>query len=190
MELLLRAPVPADRARMLELAHDPAQLAPGSPVVVPVPATEADLDDRVAASAAAHDAGQPGDLVVASVEEPGVFLGSVSWRYAAPPAMRIADLGYAVHPDARGRGVARGGVRLLVRWLVLDPDGPRNARVQLDHSVENAASCRVALSAGFEREGVRRGFLPMRDADAPDGVRRHDVCLHGVTAGDVAAWTG
>ena len=57
-------------------------------------------------------------------------------------------------------------------------------RVQLDHSVENVASCRVALAAGLEIEGVRRGFLPLRDPAAPDGVRRHDVCLHGVVAPD------
>ena len=42
------------------------------------------------------------------------------------------------------------------------------ARVQLDHSVENIASCRVALAAGFEIEGVRRGFLPLRDPTAPE----------------------
>ncbi len=53
------------------------------------------------------------------------------------------------------------------------------ARVQLDHSVENPASCAVAEAAGFAQEGVRRGFLPLRDPDAPFGVRRHDVCLHG-----------
>ena len=64
----------------------------------------------------------------------------------------------------------------LTRWLMA-PDGRGLDRVQLDHSTENPASCRVALAAGFEREGIRRGYLPLRD---PDGtVRRHDVCLHG-----------
>jgi RimJ/RimL family protein N-acetyltransferase len=58
------------------------------------------------------------------------------------------------------------------------------ARVQLDHSVENVASCRVALAAGFEREGMRRAYLPLRDPESPTGVRRHDVCLHGYVAGD------
>jgi RimJ/RimL family protein N-acetyltransferase len=62
---------------------------------------------------------------------------------------------------------------------LLSPDGRGLARVQLDHSVENEPSCRVALAAGFEREGIRRSFLPLRDPDAPGGVRRHDVCLHG-----------
>ena len=39
--------------------------------------------------------------------------------------------------------------------------------MQLDHSVENEASCRAALAAGFEREGVRRGYLPLRDPTLP-----------------------
>ena len=61
----------------------------------------------------------------------------------------------------------------------MSPEGRGLERVQLDHSTENPASCRVALAAGFEREGVRRGYLPLREADGT--VRRHDVCLHGRT---------
>jgi RimJ/RimL family protein N-acetyltransferase len=52
-------------------------------------------------------------------------------------------------------------------------------RVQLDHAVENVASCRTADHAGFTREGVRRHFLPLQDsAGAP--VVFHDTCLHGL----------
>ena len=36
--------------------------------------------------------------------------------------------------------------------------------MQLDHSVENPASCRTALASGFSREGVRTGYLPLREA--------------------------
>ena len=70
-----------------------------------------------------------------------------------------------------------------------DPAGPHLARVQLDHSLEHTASCAVAEGAGMKREGVRRSFLPLRDEDAPDGVRRHDVCLHGRIASDEGAST-
>lgn len=184
--LVLRAPVPGDRPRMLEQAHDPVQLRHGQPAGVPVPAVLADLDDRVARSAQALADRTPGDLVVADAADPYLFLGSVSWRQDTPPLLRIADVGYAVHADARGRGVATRAVRLLSRWLLLDADGPGQARAQLEHSVENLASCRVALAAGYAREGVRRGFLPMRDPDHPDGVRRHDVCSHGLLPSDLA----
>ena len=73
-----------------------------------------------------------------------------------------------MHPDSRGRGIATRALRTLTRWLTTDADGPRLARVQLDHSVENPASCRMALAAGFAREGVRTAYLPLRDPAAPE----------------------
>ncbi len=80
-----------------------------------------------------------------------------------PPPLRVADIGYAVHPDARRHGVATRAVRALTHWPTLAEDGP-------------------GLAAGFAQEGVRRSFLPLRDHTAPTRVRRHDVCLHGLVA--------
>ncbi len=163
-----------DAARLLEMLHDPDQRRWGSPAFVEVPVDVAGLTERISASQEAWDGRRPGPLAVVDADDH--VLGHVSWRWSASEALAVADLGYVVHPDSRGRGVARRAVALLTRWL-LDPDGRGLARVQLDHSTENPASCRVALAAGFEREGVRRGYLPLR---GPDGVvRRHDVCLHG-----------
>lgn len=181
--LLLRPPVPADRARLLELALDPVQLAYGIPVGVPLPHTEDDLDQRVESSRAAYALREPGDLVITEELDESRALGTVGWRFDVPAVLRVADVGYAVHSDARGRGVAGRALRVAVRWLLLDDAGPRLARVQLDHSVDNPASCRTALAAGMEREGTRRGFLPLR---GESGVpRRHDVCLHGVLPADL-----
>lgn len=163
-----------DAARLLEMLHDPDQRRWGAPAFVPLPEDVAGLADQIAGSAATWADRQPGTLAI--TDETDVFLGDISWRWSASERMAVADLGYVVHPDARGRGVGRRAIVLLTRWL-MDPDGRGLARVQLDHSTENEASCRVALAAGFEREGIRRGFLPLR---GPDGVvRRHDVCLHG-----------
>ena len=177
--LVLRAAEPRDRERWLELFRDPMELRYGVPTVVDVPDTLEELDDRVTRSAFALAAVEPGSLTIASEDEPDRFLGTVAWMFHVPPPLRIADIGYAVHPDSRGQGVASRAVRAITRWLTADDDGPHLPRVQLDHSVENVASCRTALSGGFEQEGVRRCFLPLRDPDAPDGERRHDVCLHG-----------
>ncbi len=177
--LLLRVPGPQDAERSLELYHDHDQLYFGMPVGVPVPATTADLEERHVRAREAWDALEPCELTIAAEDEPDRFLGSISWRRGVAPFLRVVDVGYAVHPDARGQGVAGRALRLLTRWLTADDDGPHQARVQLDHSVENAASCRTAERAGFEQEGVRRSYLPLRDDDAPDGARRHDVCLHG-----------
>jgi RimJ/RimL family protein N-acetyltransferase len=177
--LVLRLPRPTDRARWLELLHDLDQLRYGTPSVIPVPASVDDLDERVTAAARHLETGEPSTFVIATEDDPDRLLGTVGWAFHVPPPIRVGDVGYGVHPDARGHGVASRSLRTLTRWLTVDADGPRLARVQLDHSVENPASCRTALAAGYEREGLRRSYLPLRDESAPGGSRRHDVCLHG-----------
>ncbi len=178
--ICLRAARPTDRERWLELLHDPEQLRFGSPPFVVLPTTIEDLDEKVVESRESLMNAEPGRLCIAADVDPDRCLGFLDWRRTGPPEMQICDIGYSVHPDARNRGVGRRAIRTLVRWLTAEPAGPHQVRVQLEHSVENPASCRVALGAGLEREGVRRGFLPLRDPAAPGGVRRHDVCLHGL----------
>jgi RimJ/RimL family protein N-acetyltransferase len=178
----LRLPEPTDRERWLELFHDLEQLRFGMPAVIPVPAHIDDIDERIAEARRKFGAQQPTTFVIVNENDPDRFLGTVSWSFHVPAPLLVGDVGYSVHPDARGRGVATRALRTITRWLTSDADGPRLARVQLDHSIENPASCRTALAAGFAREGVRVGYLPLRDPDAPDGVRRHDVCLHGLLA--------
>ena len=180
--LLLRPPVSEDGERWLQSYSDPEELRFGVPAGFPVPSTLADLDERAETARAAWAARQPGSLVIAEADAPDVWLGIVAWRHDLPPQFRCADIGYVVHQDSRRRGIGGRALRTLVRWLTVDEDGPHHARVQLDHSVENIPSCRVALGAGLEIEGVRRSYLPLRDPDSPDGVRRHDVCLHGVVS--------
>lgn len=177
--LVLRPPAVGDLDRWFDLYRDPEELRFGTPSVVVLPTSVQQLEPRVEEGRRHFDDLVPGRLVVADAAAPDHFWGVVDWRQDVPPALRVADVGYAVHPDVRGRGVATRALRLLTRWLLEDEGGPHQVRVQLDHSVENAASCRVATGAGYEREGVRRGFLPLRDPDAPGGERRHDVCLHG-----------
>jgi RimJ/RimL family protein N-acetyltransferase len=178
----LRLPSRSDCQRWFELIHDPEELRFGLPAFVPVPETVDSLAGRIPEAAEAYAARAPGAFAIVAAEDPERFLGIISWRVDAHAAFRIADIGYGVNADARGRGVARRAIRAFVPWLTTDPGGPGMVRVQLDHSVENVASCRVALAAGLEKEGVRRSFLPLRDPAAAGGVRRHDVCLHGVVA--------
>lgn len=181
--LVLRPPLRSDRPRWLELLHESENLRLGTPVFVTLPTTVEELDPRVAEGTVRFAAQEPGTLAIARAEDPAYFLGTIAWRLDAPPALRVCDIGYAVHADCRRQGVGARAIRTMTRWLTADADGPGMARVQLDHSVENPASCRVALAAGFEREGVRRAFLPLPDPDAPGRERRHDVCLHGYVAG-------
>ena len=66
----------------------------------------------------------------------------------------LAEIGYWVAAEARGRGVATAAVRLLGRWAFeLEPT---LHRLELRAAVENPASSRVAEKAGFTREGILR----------------------------------
>ena len=64
------------------------------------------------------------------------------------------ELGYAVLPAARGRGVATEALRLLTRWAF--DEGMQ--RVTALISVDNPASIRVAEKAGYTFEGVLRSM--------------------------------
>jgi len=90
-------------------------------------------------------------------------------------ALRVIDLqeGYAevaywVVPAARGRGVAVSAVVAMSAWA-LDELGLH--RLELDHSVANTASCRVAQKAGFGCEGTKRSAALHTDG-------WHDMHLH------------
>ena len=71
-----------------------------------------------------------------------------------------AAFGYWLAPEARGRGVATRALRLLVDWTLATT---QVIRFELYTDPDNDASGRVALRAGFEREGVRRAWDLDRD---------------------------
>ncbi|MDX2297533.1 MULTISPECIES: GNAT family N-acetyltransferase [Streptomyces] len=86
----------------------------------------------------------------------------------------VAWAGYWVLPAARGAGVATRALTAVAAWA-LDEAGFH--RVELEHSVHNAASCGVAGKAGFALEGTKR-----RAAVHDDGP--HDMHLHARVRGD------
>ncbi len=96
-----------------------------------------------------------------------VALMDVSW------AGSDAEIGYWVHPDARGRGVATGAVRAATRHALLDmADGGLGLdRVLLKAADGNEASHRVAERAGFTAVGRDRRAQPLRDGRRVDFVR-------------------
>jgi RimJ/RimL family protein N-acetyltransferase len=75
-------------------------------------------------------------------------------------------VGYWVAPWARGRGVASEAARLLAEqaWR----GGVE--RLELHTAIENTASQRVAIAAGFTREGVARGGGQHRDGSRYDHI--------------------
>jgi RimJ/RimL family protein N-acetyltransferase len=77
---------------------------------------------------------------------------------------RQGEIGYWVGPWARGKGVATAAVRALSAHAF----ATGTARLELLTHWENSGSQRVALTAGFRAEGVRRGALPNRDGEQDD----------------------
>ncbi|MEU8385995.1 GNAT family N-acetyltransferase, partial [Streptosporangium sp. NPDC048865] len=101
----------------------------------------------------------------------GEWLGNIGLM-ARPRG--IIEIGYLVAPWARGRGVATAATAALARWGF----GHGVRRIELFADVENLASQRVALAAGFHREGVRRGAEEQRDGT------RHDLVAFARLPGD------
>lgn len=101
-----------------------------------------------------------------AIADPGDdrLLGGVGIGHPLPERGQ-GEVGYWVAPWARRRGVATAAVRALAGSAL---DGPF-ARLELLTRVENTASQRVALAAGFRREGVRHGAG--READGSRGDR-------------------
>ncbi|HEY6479347.1 MAG TPA: GNAT family N-acetyltransferase [Streptosporangiaceae bacterium] len=85
-----------------------------------------------------------------------------------------AEIAYWVTPAARGRGAAPRSAVALSGWA-LGELGLH--RIELEHSVANTASCRVAQKAGFAYEGTRRSAVLHGDG-------WHDMHLHARIRGD------
>jgi RimJ/RimL family protein N-acetyltransferase len=85
-------------------------------------------------------------------DETGERVG-VAFAPTIEPEAATAELGYAVVPGARGRGVATAALGLLTDWAM---SALGAERLELRISVENAASKRVAERCGYVREGVLR----------------------------------
>jgi RimJ/RimL family protein N-acetyltransferase len=82
----------------------------------------------------------------------GTLLGAVSLFQIDRKALGC-QAGYWVAAPARGRGVASSALVAAARFAF---GGLGLGRVELFHAIENEASCRVALRAGFAFEGAHR----------------------------------
>jgi len=85
-----------------------------------------------------------------------------------------AEVSYWVLPAFRGRGVAPLALGAVADWAF---DDVGFHRLELDHSTQNAASCREAIKAGFVAEGTKRA-----QALHLDGW--HDMHAHGLLSSD------
>jgi RimJ/RimL family protein N-acetyltransferase len=162
--VILRATVKADLPRLIEGGNDPW-----------VQRYSQTLREQ-----APHDEAKARERVLGLLEE-GARGGSVTWTVASPETdellgwvalfgidpRREAEVGYWVHPLARGRGVASEACRLAVRHAFVDTEdgGLGLHRLKAYAAMENLASCRILEQAGFTRFGIERG-----SAQLPDGT--------------------
>ncbi|MCW2542132.1 MAG: transrane protein distant y with ydbS [Frankiales bacterium] len=88
----------------------------------------------------------------AAVDGSGTFLGLALAVHIDEERAEV-ELGYAVAPASRGRGVAASILEQLTRWSFNQVGAQR---VQLTIDAANIASRAVASRAGYHREGVMR----------------------------------
>jgi len=121
---------------------------------LPIPYTE---DDAIAFIGAAQQRLDDGSVTLVIGDAADAALrGSIGLRAIAPG---IAQTGYWVAPEARGRGVAVRALVLVSRWAL---ETLPLIRLQLFTDVDNPASMRVAERAGFVREGTLRNWYDLR----------------------------
>src|SRR5689334_21457136 len=150
-----------DLADIVEACNDPAtqRFLP----LLPSPYTEADA--RVFMSR------NGGWQRIVADSDSGRLLGTVGLEERGAGE---AEVGYWTAPWARGRGVATAAAGLLAARAF----EAGFMRVYLRTALDNGPSQRVALNAGFQREGVSRGAGRRRDGS------HYDLVVWGRLAGD------
>ena len=153
--VVLRLPRDADAPAIAAACRDP-EIARWIPV--PIPYHLEDARAFVAFAAEAWASGRESTFVITDGAS-RTLAGSIA-IHRRPDDPGKAAVGYWLAPEARGRGAATRAVRLVVRWAFAVE--PSLVRMELLTLVGNEASGRVALRAGFAREGVLRRYLPFR----------------------------
>src|SRR5512140_3187750 len=161
-DLVLRLPRDADAPAIAAACGDP-EIARWIPV--PVPYRLEDARAFIAFTAEGWSSGREPTFVIAGATDRRL-LGTLAF-HRRPDEPGQAAIGYWLAPEARGRGLATRAVILAVRWA-FDAD-PGLVRMELLTLVGNEPSGRVALRAGFRREGTLRRYLPFR-GDLVDAV--------------------
>lgn len=93
-----------------------------------------------------------GSGIAFAIEHDGRLAGAIDLK-RTDWASRTTEIGYWLAPWARGRGLMTEAVRVLTRWAIADQ---RFCRVELRVAPGNEPSQRVAIAAGYTREGTLR----------------------------------
>jgi ribosomal-protein-alanine N-acetyltransferase len=150
----LRAHAPQDVDPMVEMAVDPDMVRW---TAIPTPYTRA-MSEQFAFTAMPRgwETGTHRGWAIEATDDEGRsrFAGNIDVRQKP-----IADIGFALHPWARGRGIMARAVRLAVDWSLTE------GGVEIVHwrsHVGNEGSLRVAHATGFTLHGLVPGMLHER----------------------------
>ncbi|MGV9379776.1 GNAT family N-acetyltransferase [Nonomuraea sp. NPDC003707] len=168
--LILRPPAEEDVEAIVKVCNDPvtARFLPALPSPYRLQDAHGFLE-----TAAAKWADGGAEFVIT---QDGGYVGAIG--IVRPDQWGVASIGYVVAPWARGRNVAATAARAVTDWLF--DHGVR--RVELQAAVENVASLRVAVKAGFLEEGRRRDAKRLRDGRYVDMVTFARLAEDAVTA--------
>lgn len=170
--VLLRPWIDADVPAVAEACRDPEITRWIDDI--PAPYTRADARAYVAACRRGwKDGSLWAFAVVDSATDEVVGSCGVAWQ---DHPHGVAEIGYWVRAEDRGRGVATRAVRLASVWAFAQGGVQR---LQLRADTFNAASQRVAENAGFQREGVLRSVRYSRRQQ-----RRVDFVMFSRLAGE------
>jgi RimJ/RimL family protein N-acetyltransferase len=164
----LRPPTDADVPAIATACHDPEV---GRWTSIPFPYSERDAREFVTRVEPARRAGEELGFVIADAGN-GTLLGGCGLHPVDREHGR-AEAGYYVAAAARRRGVGTRALRLLSRWALGDLG---LERVEVLVHPENEPSQRLAVAAGFTREGVLRSYRERK------GVREDYVLFSLVSA--------
>ena len=120
--------------------------------VVPHDYTERHASDFIDGTAGDIAAGR--ELALAVVDGDDRLLGALGLSNFDWPDLK-AEIGYWMAAEARGRGIGSRATRMLAVWAVTSLG---LERVELLANPENEASQRLAVRAGFTREGTLRRY--------------------------------
>ncbi|MBC7630193.1 GNAT family N-acetyltransferase [Aeromicrobium sp.] len=147
----LRAHVPSDIDDMLEMSMDPVMIRW---TAIPIPPTREHSEQfALTIIPKGWNDGTLRSWAIKATDDDGRsrFAGNIDIRQSP-----IADIGFALHPWARGRGVMAAAVRLAVDWAFAE------GGIEIVHwrsHVGNEASLRVAHATGFTLHGTTPGIL-------------------------------
>jgi RimJ/RimL family protein N-acetyltransferase len=166
----LRPLQPSDETRYLEAAHDPETHVWLHEI--PLARDSEAFRDRIHATALAAAVGHALEWAVADAETDEYLAGINLFGFGGLDH-KSAEVGYRTHPAARGRGVMREAMRLVLEQAFLPEaeGGYGLERVSLDAGEGNLGSRAVARTSGFTETGRDRHCYLKADGDVVDLVR-------------------